>query len=203
MGIVYLIALGLGGGVLALQALGSGEGDHGGEPGHAGELGHADQLGHGHGDAPGSHEGLLAGGFLASLLSLRFWAYALAAFGMVGTPLHYFGLAGPALTLALASAMALFAGGAAVLLFRALARAATTSGAEAGDAVGQVGRVRIALGKDRRGKVRVEVKGQTQDWIATTDDEALEEGETVLVEEVRGEAVHVSRAPLELRERER
>jgi membrane protein implicated in regulation of membrane protease activity len=80
--------------------------------------------------------------------------------------------------------------------FRALAGADTTSSsAEANDAVGQVGRVLVPCTRGQKGKVRIELRGQTLDLIATTDDEELASGSCVLVEEMRGMTAHVSRAP--------
>ena len=78
----------------------------------------------------------------------------------------------------------------------------TSSGAEAGDLIGQVARVLVPVAKGQRGKVRVELRGQTLDFIATTDDEALEAGSIVLIEELRGNDVHVSRAGQEFLPRE-
>jgi hypothetical protein len=42
--------------------------------------------------------------------------------------------------------------------------------------------------------VRIEVHGRLVDLIASTDDERLEGGENVIVEEMRGTTAHVSRA---------
>jgi hypothetical protein len=47
--------------------------------------------------------------------------------------------------------------------------------------------------------VRVQVRGQTIDYLAATDEEILEAGAEVLVSEVRSGEVQVSRAPAEFR----
>jgi membrane protein implicated in regulation of membrane protease activity len=54
--------------------------------------------------------------------------------------------------------------------------------------------VLIAVERGKHGKVRIEVHGRLLDLIATTDDERLEGGESVIVEEMRGTTAHVSRA---------
>lgn len=131
-------------------------------------------------------------------LSLRFWTFTFLAFGLSGSLIHYLDLANSAVTLGVAIALGLGAGLLASLTFRALAGAEANSGATARDAVGQVGRVMIPLSKGARGKIRIELKGQTVDYVATTDDEQLEEGQMVMIEEMRETTAHVSRAPIEL-----
>jgi membrane protein implicated in regulation of membrane protease activity len=207
VGVIYLGALIVGLGTILLQLFMSGDGD-------ADAGGHdvavdadadvdadvdADAAGHdfdaqGHG-GHGGHD--IAGGFLPIFLSLRFWTFGFMAFGIVGTLLAYLGLAAPLLTALLATAMGVGSGFFASWSFRALARSATQSGAQSGDAVGQVGKVLVRCTRQGRGKVRVELRGQTVDYLATTEAEELAEGELVLVEEVRDGEVRVARAPAE------
>ncbi len=194
MGILYLAALVIGGGTLALQLLlgGSSEADVHADV-HADVGGgdvHADT-----GDGHDTHAAHGDAGFLPIILSLRFWIYGLLGFGMVGAALHYLGLASSFVTPLIAVVVGLLSGFLASWTFRALARADTTSSAEASDAVGQVGRVLVPCIRGQKGKVRIELRGQTLDLIATTDDEELASGSSVLVEEIRGMTAHVSRAP--------
>jgi membrane protein implicated in regulation of membrane protease activity len=182
VGVVFLAALILGAGTLAFQLFSSGDGEGGADAGHAD--GHD---AHGEHDAPSS-------GFLPLVLALRFWSFALLAFGLSGSLFHYLHLLGswPAFAVALGTGVA--SGLLASWSVRRLQEAHTSSGAETSDLVGQLGRVLVPLSKAQRGKVRVELKGQTLDFIATTDDETLEAGASVLVEELRGSSLHVSRA---------
>ena len=184
MGIVFLVALILGAGTLAFQLVSSGDGDTDSADGGDGD---------GH-DAHHAHGALPSGGFLPLVLALRFWSFALLAFGLSGSLLYYLSLLGawPAFGVALGTGLA--SGLLASWSVRQLQRAQTSSGAETSDLVGQVGRVLVPLSRAQRGKIRVELKGQTLDFLASTDDEALEAGAAVLVEELRGNAVHVSRA---------
>jgi membrane protein implicated in regulation of membrane protease activity len=182
--IVYLAALIVGGGTIALQLLMAGHGDGMHDV-------HADHAGH----DGGEHS---ASSFLPIFLSLRFWTFGLMAFGLVGAALHLFALAPFALIPLVAAPMGFASGWFASWSFRALARAGTQSGAEATDAVGHVARVLVPCAKGARGKIRVELKGQSVDYLATTDDAELEAGELVLIEEMRDGTVHVSRAPREL-----
>jgi hypothetical protein len=58
--------------------------------------------------------------------------------------------------------------------------------------------VLIAIEKGRRGKVRLEVRGQSIDFLATTDEAGHAAGALVIVQDVRADGVHVCAAPIEL-----
>ena len=186
MGVLYLAALIVGLGVLGLQfVMGSSGGDaessdldaEGGE--HDGSHGHPDT------------------GIVATFLSIRFWTFGLLAFGLVGCALHFLSLAGPLVTAIAAALMGLGSGSLANLTFRYLTRTHVSSGAEAADAIGQVGRVLVPIERGKRGKIRIALRGQTVDLLASTDDERLKDGDLVVVEELRGTTAHVSRASRE------
>ncbi len=136
-----------------------------------------------------------ASGFAAIFLSLRFWTFGFLAFGMVGTLLYYLHLSSSLVTLVAALAMGLGSGFTASWSFRALKRSSVSSAAEESDAVGQVGKVLVPCERGGHGKVRLEVRGQSIDYLATTDEESLSDGELVLVEEVEDGTLHVSKAP--------
>lgn len=198
MGILYLAALIVGFGTIALQLVMGGDADADADAdvgadadADAGDAGEAEADHHGdHGHADG--------GFLPIFLSLRFWTFTFLAFGLSGSLIHYLDLASSVVTLAVAVALGLGAGVLASLTFRALARSEANSGATDRDAVGQVGKVMIPLGKGARGKVRIELKGQTVDYVASTDEEELQAGQLVMIEEMRDTTAHVSRVPAEL-----
>jgi len=189
---LYIAALIFGLGTILVQLFGGGHGD----ADHPGDLHDGPSDGHDGGHA--DH----AGGILPIVLSLRFWTFAALAFGLSGALLHFFHLAPLAIVPFLALAMGLGSGWFAAWSFRALVKTATQSGASAGDAVGKLGRVLVSCQRGSRGKVRLELRGQSVDFLATTDEEAIEPGASVLVEEVREGEVHVSRAPAELGLRE-
>ncbi len=187
MGIAYLAALIIGGLTLLVQFVGVGDGDADGDGGHDVDAdAHAD-------DHHGDHGN--GGGVLATFLSLRFWTFALMAFGLTGTLLHQLELMDRALVPLIALGMGAGSGYFASWTFRALARASTTSGAGSDEAIGQVGKVLVPFNRERRGKVRIKLRGQTLDYLATTEEAELEAGAEVLIEEMRGDTVHVSVAP--------
>jgi len=206
VGLLYLAALIVGFGTIALQLLMSGDSDAdaGGDV-HVGDAdfdadadADLDADADADADVHADHGGHADGGFLPIFLSLRFWTFALLAFGLSGSLLHYLDLANAVVTPAVAIAFGVLAGLLATLTFRALRRSEANSGATAGDAVGQVGKVMLRVGKGGRGKVRIELKGQTVDLLATTDEELLEPGQLVMIEEVRDTTAHVARVPPEL-----
>ncbi len=139
-------------------------------------------------------------GSVATLfVSFRFWTFALAAFGTLGSFLHYTGFGSFAGTLMASLLVALVCGLGASWTFRYLGSKSLNSGAGAGELVGQIGKVLLPPNTAGRAKVRLYVKGQVVDYLATTDDRSLELGTSVLVVEVRGNQLHVSAAPAGLK----
>ncbi len=195
MGLVYLASLVIGLGVLLVQvAFGGRGGDH--------------DLGDGSSDAPGpgpghSHDLAKDGhagddGPLAVVLSFRFWIFALLGFGLSGSLLHFLDLAGPLATASVAGIAGLASGAFAALVVRAVARSSTSSSVNLSEAVGREARVIAACTKGGRGQVRIELRGQSVDLLASTDEESIARGEPVLIEEVRDGVAQVSRRPREL-----
>jgi hypothetical protein len=114
MGAIYVAALILGLGVLGLGPLLPG-GDGG--DGHASE-GAEDELGEPHSEPYAAD----ATSTLAFFLSLRFWTFGLAGFGLVGTALHFLSLMGALATGALALLVGGFSGALSTYTFRAVRR---------------------------------------------------------------------------------
>ena len=183
MGVLYLAALILGLGTIMVQLFMGGHGDADADAGASVEADHGDA----HGEADS--------GFLPIFLSLRFWIFGSLAFGMVGSLLHFLGLASGLVTLSVAGVMGIASGMLASWIFRVLSRQQVSSGAGEHDAVGHVGKVLIRVPTQGHGKVRIQLKGQTLDLLATTDEVELLEGEQVLVEEMRDGSARVSKAP--------
>jgi membrane protein implicated in regulation of membrane protease activity len=193
MGAIYLAALIIGLGVLGLQFFLGGDGH--GDAGHA--LGDGD-----HGDAHASGDKALATaggghadfGVVAIFLSLRFWTFGALGFGLVGSIAHFAAIASPLLTAIAAIVMGVGSGALASSVFNALSKTQVSSGAEARDAIGQVGRVLVPIKGGARGKIRIELRGQTVDLLATADDAELGAGDQIVIEEMRGTTAHVARA---------
>lgn len=177
MWVLYALALVLGGGLLLVQLLG---GAHHDGAGHFG----GDHLG-----GPDHHPG--AG---PSVLSTRSLTYGLFAFGFVGASLYALRLVAPWAALAIAAAAAVAVTLAVGSTLRAVGDPAASGEAGLDDARGRPGRVLVALSRERPGKVRVQIKGQTVDVIATTSGADLPVGTEVVVVSVREDVAEVAAA---------
>jgi membrane protein implicated in regulation of membrane protease activity len=135
---------------------------------------------------------------VALFLSTRFWIFFALAFGLSGTLINAFELATPLVVALIAAGAGVGSGLFATLAFRTVKRMSTYTSAGASDAVGKTGRVLVAVAKGKVGQVRVALKGQSVDLMATTDDDEIARGADVLVEDMDGEVAHVSRRPPEL-----
>jgi membrane protein implicated in regulation of membrane protease activity len=193
---LYLAALIFGLGMFAVQALSSSDAQHGEHPALPGDAdAHAGETWLAH----HTHAALEAdAGWASIFVSLRFYMFAAIAFGAVGAPVTAFGSIAAALTLGVALLTALVVATAASLAFRAIGRDTLSSSASEHELMGQVGRVLVACEQGRKGKVRLSVRGQIVDFVATTDEPRLAPGAGVIVQEVHAERVHVCAAPSEL-----
>jgi membrane protein implicated in regulation of membrane protease activity len=174
MWLLYLLALILGGGLLLVQMLAGG---HGHDVDH--DLGHADDT-HPY-EGPG-------------LLSIRSAMYGVFTFGLVGGALHVLGLARPGWALAAGVTTGLLTMLFVGLTFKHLGDPAASGEAGFHEARGRRGRVLVACSREHRGKIRVLLKGQHVDILATTDEESIPVGSEVVVAEVRDDVAHVRRA---------
>lgn len=182
----YLFALGLGGVLLIASIVLGGDAESDGDLALDGDVdadadlaleGDVDADGHdladlgqqglhtSHGDAHGS-----LSGFIAGFLSLRFWTFALAFFGLTGSVVGGLSLAGPITTVVLASVMGLVVGRSAVALFSALRAGESSMAASEGDYIGRSAKVILGFGPEELGKVRLQMKGTTVDLLAQSDD---------------------------------
>jgi membrane protein implicated in regulation of membrane protease activity len=172
MWLLYVLALILGGGLLFIQLVTGG--DH-----HVGEL---------HPSLHGAHAQSGPG-----IVSTRSLVYGVAAFGLVGAPLHILGVLSPRAALGVALLGGVLATVLAGLAFRA-AGDPSASGASSYDSlVGRDGRVLLECAPERPGKIRVDLGGHVVDLVATTDDPRIAAGNTVTIAAVRDDVAHVRR----------
>jgi hypothetical protein len=138
---------------------------------HAGGDGHGD--GHGGGDLPIAW---------APVTSLRFWVFFLAFGGGAGLALE--GLGSSALVAGLGALGIGWAAGALAIAVMAHLRKHSVSSELGGDElVGATGTLLLPASPDRPGKVRVEIKGRAEDFIASVVEggAALPAGTPVLI----------------------
>lgn len=152
-----------------------------------------DQGDGGHGDD--AHHGD-AGGFAAMFLSLRFWTFFAAFFGLTGWVMDGMDLLpGPLLPLLAATGMGGLSGYSAVSLIRLLGTQEVGQVPGAHDYVGKSARVLVPFERGALGKVRLELHGATVDVLATTDEVGgFRSGETALIIEMEGTTAQVVRA---------
>jgi membrane protein implicated in regulation of membrane protease activity len=156
--------------------------------------GHDAGPGHdGHGPDP-DHAG--APPALVPLLSLRFWTFSLAFFGLAGSVLSAVGAVAAPLLPALAGGVGLGAGYTASRLLGALTRRPLGLVAAGESHVGREATLLLPVDRGQRGKIRLTIGGASTDLVAETDaDEALPAGTRVLVVGLRGNVAVVERTP--------
>ena len=207
---LYLFALVLGGVLLGTSILlgghtgvGDGDLDAGGDAdaeldpsaGADPDVSHAEA---GTGD---DHAGVES--FLVAFLSIRFWTFFLAFFGLTGLVLDGFGLISSTLIAALlAIGMGVACGLGAVMIMRRVRGDESNSAATGKDYVGKSARVLVGFGPGETGKVRVEVRGTSVDLLAVPiDGNTFATKEEVIVVEMDGVRARVARMTPDLRER--
>ena len=176
---VYLAALAFGLVLIGASVL-QGDGD-------AHDTGDGDGHGDGHGDA--DH-----GAFLSNLFSLRFWTYALGAFGMSGTALSLLGVKA-ALHVPVSVVLGVVVGAGVAALFRSLGRGSATSPASTDAFLGSEGEVVLPLLPEGLGKIRLHVADQDVEVPARTGGEPIQIRERVVVVRFRDGIAEVEPAP--------
>jgi membrane protein implicated in regulation of membrane protease activity len=184
---IYLAALAFGGVLLIATLLGGhGHADH-----HAGDHDQDQDHPHDHDVGPAARAALVL-----PFLSLRFWTFGLAFFGLTGAVLHGLGSTSPLIAAVLAAALGLALGYGAARLFQTLARETVGQLAPDGGHVGREGKLLLPVARGQRGKVRVTAGGAAVDLLAESDDERpLPAGTTVLIVAMRGTVALVERSP--------
>jgi membrane protein implicated in regulation of membrane protease activity len=187
---LYLIALLVGGFLLALSMFGGHDADA--------DVG-ADADVDADADIDGGHDGFDAALAWLPVASLRFWTFFAAFFGLTGLVLDLGKLTGPWLGLGLAASVGYLCGASMTAIVRRLRRERVDSSLSADDCVGETARVVLPVSSGRAGKIRLEIKGRTIELVAETDEESeLAVGQSCMVYEIKdGHAVVARAAELE------
>ncbi len=176
---LYLFALVVGGAVLGASMLLGGHTDADGEMYTGGD-----------GAEPVGHDGPHAGpeAFFYTVLSLRFWTFFLAFFGLTGFLFEGLGLVPWSwLSATIATGMGLAAGAGAMFIIRRVQQGTTNSAVSSSDYIGKMARVLVGFGKGEVGKVRLELKGSSIDLLAMPiDDKSFAIKDEVLIVEMDG-----------------
>lgn len=159
--IVYILSAIVGGILVLASALLGGEHDShfGGDP-HFGDTDFQDI---------GGHDGVHSDLYLP-FLSLRFWTYFAACFGVTGLLLTKFSSAGPIVAALAAVATGIIAGLSTHWIMRAINRRESDSGVKEEHIVGKEARVLVGVSAGNEGKIRLDVKGELVDMTAFTQE---------------------------------
>ena len=202
---LYAAALILGGGLAVTGAIGAAMGhatdasdaadshttglvDHPGHldlPVHHGHPGHAADAIH----APAGTSRVLDALFaVIPALSLRFWTYALATFGMIGMILTWLSDASRTFVLIAAIVLGVVVGRITHAVFRAVRRLETSGGGSSEQFVGRDATVVVAITPGTTGKISLHLSSGTVELLADAfEDEHLLAGSTVVVVAFRAE----------------
>jgi membrane protein implicated in regulation of membrane protease activity len=158
--------------VMGGKDTGDGAGDAGGGDGDHGDGGHGDG-GHAHGDI---------GLGWVPITSFRFWVFLFTFGGGAGAALTWLG---SSTVVAAVGALGVgwLSGTAAVAIVRSLTRHSVSSELGAAELLGETATVILPIGPGKPGKVRVDVKGRTEDFVANVveDGGELPAGTAVLI----------------------
>lgn len=151
----------------------------------------------GSGDFSVEHDGIAHDSPWLLIANVRFWAFACAATGTIGTLGLWLTDTSRLVVALVAAGSGLGFGLLVTWVLGRLQRDGSAGLASVGTGRGRVGRIVLAIGEGGRGKVRIEIKGAMVDLVARAD-APLEAGAEVVVTEIEGTEAHVERVPKEL-----
>jgi membrane protein implicated in regulation of membrane protease activity len=132
---------------------------------------------------------------LLPLLSLRFWTFSLAFFGLAGAALTGTGALVGAAAAGVAGGVGVTFGYTASRLLGNLTRRPLGLVASGAAHIGREATLLLPVGRGQRGKIRLTISGVSTDLVAETDgDQPLPAGATVMVVGLRGNVAVVERA---------
>jgi len=179
---VYLIALLVGGFLLAMSMLGAEKHGFDAEMDIDADVdfdADADADADGDFDHGGGLDALMA---WLPFASLRFWTFFAAFFGLTGVTMSVGKLVGPYVGLGLAIGVGYVCGAAMTRIIKKLSTERVDSSVGIKDLVGSTAQVVLPVTKADAGKIRIELKGRVVEMLAETDEDlVLERGQTCIV----------------------
>lgn len=131
---------------------------------------------------------------IAPFLSLRFWTYFAATFGLTGSVLTFMRLQNQQQNLIASIVGGLVVGMLVHFTMRALRRSESSSAAHVDDLIGREGKLLVGAREGQPGKVRIDVKGDLIDMLALPESgKSAEAGETVYVLAIENDRAIVAR----------
>ena len=156
----------------------------------------ADADAHLDGDLDHGTDGVELSDIWLPFTSMRFWVFFLCFFGITGILLTLLALAGKWATFAAALSMGTVTGFVAAFIIQRLKRQVVGQSLGTADYKGQEATVLIPIEPDAKGKIRMEVRENTIDMLATCDERVtVARGSKVLVIEIKDNEALVIPAP--------
>lgn len=170
--------------------------DHGGHDFHFGHDAHVDHGGDAHGDSAAESAG--TNGAWLPFLSLRFWTYLCAGFGVTGLLLTLFTHTSHSLAIWLSIGTGLICGLMVSYIYRICQVTSTDSMTREKDILGSEAKVLVAIRDKQPGRIRCCVKGDWVDFIALSSDgsELLVGDEAVIVAMENGKAMVIPKSAI-------
>ena len=183
---IYIVSAIVGGGLVLVSAFtGHGHQDMG--PDH--------DAGPDHGDAEHGHDGQAEAHIWLPFLSLRFWTYFFASFGVAGLLLTKAGGLFEPVVGTISAGTGLTVGILISYLMRIARRMEADSSPKTQDFLGATCRVVVTVRPGSAGKIRVNIKGETIEMLALpNDDETLEIGTEAVIIALENDRVRVMSA---------
>ncbi|HVL38703.1 MAG TPA: hypothetical protein VM328_04865 [Fimbriimonadaceae bacterium] len=169
----YIVSAVVGGFLVVLSALGAG---HDADVDHDLDLSHDTEVSVDHGDHAGGD------GAWIPFLSLRFWTYFFAAFGLTGILLSKLAAVPEPLAAWVSAGTGFVCGLAVTFVMRLVRQQEADSSAKIDDILGTVARVLVPVHGDQPGKIRFMVKGETIELLALNQETGtIQSGEDVVI----------------------
>ncbi len=132
--------------------------------------------------------------FWLPFLSLRFWVYFMAGFGLIGTILSVFQMAPVPMIMGISLGFGAVIGTAVAWIMRALKLNEKDESVRERDFMGVSGQLTVLPRNGEPGKIRMTIKGESIDMLALPANETeFERGEEVVVVGMEGTRVRVAR----------
>jgi membrane protein implicated in regulation of membrane protease activity len=182
--VLYTVALGVGGTLLAASLILGGDHDHD----HDGGVDldkdfhldvdsdvdadvDADADADGDADVSGDHGAVDVVLTWFPILSLRFWTFFMAFFGLTGTTIELLDLSSSTVAAITSSVVGYLAGMSIVTVMRRLQKQVVDSNVRESDYIGATGVVMLPVSQNKTGKIRLHMKGRMVELMARTEEE--------------------------------
>ncbi|HRF58983.1 MAG TPA: NfeD family protein [Fimbriimonadaceae bacterium] len=145
-------------------------------------------------DHGADHDTDLGHGTWLPFLSVRFWTYALATFGLIGLLFTIFDLANAMTTLITAVGVGLGMGFAVSALIRLIRNVTAGDGTSDAELLGMPAKLLVPIKENQPGKIRTTIRGELIDMLAFSDGgNPIDSGEEVIILAIESDRARVAK----------